>query len=193
MTPVAVSRHGAARHAHARLALTTRRRFYSANSRSVRIVEASARDGLQSIKTIIPTATKIELIRRLADTGLRSIEATSFVSPKWVPQLADGADVMREVLKLEKHHLDVNGTHIDFPVLAPNLKGLENAHKAGAKEVVVFASATEAFSKANQNCTVEEALSKAEVVAKKALELGLKVRGYVIMTCCFMCCVVVAC
>lgn len=176
MTPVAVSR-GAARHVHARLFLTTRRRFYSANSRSVRIVEASARDGLQSIKTIIPTATKIELIRRLADTGLLNIEATSFVSPKWVPQLADGAEVMKEVLKLEKHHLDTNGRQIDFPVLAPNLKGLENAHKAGAKEVVVFASATEAFSKANQNCTVGEALSNAANVAKQALDLGLKVRG----------------
>lgn len=180
MTPVAACRQRAARHvqAHARhLIVPTRRCYSAASSRAVRIVEASARDGLQSIKTIVPTATKIELIRRLADTGLRSIEATSFVSPKWVPQLADGADVMKEVLKLEKLHLDANGKPIDFPVLAPNLKGLENAHKAGAKEVVVFASATEAFSKANQNCSVEEALDKQEVVAKAALELGIKVRG----------------
>lgn len=143
------------------------RHFSSRNS--VRIVEVGPRDGLQNIKQTVPTTTKIELIRRLADTGLRDIEATSFVSPKWVPQLADGAQVMKEILG--------ESTDRRFPVLAPNLKGLENASKAGAKEIVVFASVTEAFSKANQNCTVEEALGQAEAVTKAALKLGIKVRG----------------
>ncbi|CEJ94361.1 Putative HMGL-like domain-containing protein [[Torrubiella] hemipterigena] len=148
------------------------------SSRSVRIVEAGPRDGLQSIKVTVPTATKIELITRLADTGLADIEATSFVSPKWVPQLADGAQVMKDVANLQKQHQQ-NNRLVNFPVLAPNLKGLLNAHNAGAREVVVFASATEAFSKANQNCTVAEGLDHAENVAGEALRLGLKVRGVV--------------
>ncbi|KAH8657336.1 hypothetical protein BGZ61DRAFT_486253 [Ilyonectria robusta] len=146
-------------------------------SRSVRIVEVGPRDGLQNIKESIPTATKIELIHRLAGTGLRDIEATSFVSPKWVPQLADGAQVMNNIIPFaQQHHQDLD---IQFPVLAPNLKGLTNANKAGAKEIVVFASVTEAFSKANQNCTIAEALAQAEMVTKQALSLGIKVRGVV--------------
>lgn len=148
-------------------------RLYSSSlSSSVRIIEVGPRDGLQNIKTSIPTATKIELIKRLADTGLRDIEATSFVSPKWVPQLADGAQVMKEILPMRKKRPELR-----FPVLAPNLKGLENAHKAGATEIVVFASVTEAFSKANQNCTIEEALTQAETVTRAALRLGIRVRG----------------
>ncbi|KAF7557413.1 hypothetical protein G7Z17_g750 [Cylindrodendrum hubeiense] len=133
------------------------------------IVEVGPRDGLQNISPFIPTATKIELVKRLAGTGLRKIEATSFVSPKWVPQLADGTELLEG---LRSESLDVQ-----FPVLAPNLKGLERASKAGAKEVVVFASSTEVFSKANQACTVEEALKEAEAVTKEALRLGIKVRG----------------
>lgn len=151
-------------------------RLYSSspNSRCVRIVEVGPRDGLQNIKRSIPTATKVELIQRLAETGLRDIEATSFVSPKWVPQLADGAQVMKEILPLGNQK-----TELRFPVLAPNLKGLQNAHKAGAKEIVVFASVTEAFSKANQNCSIEEALAQAEEVTSEALKLGILVRGLV--------------
>lgn len=156
----------------------TSTRWYSSSlsgSRSVRIVEVGPRDGLQNIKESIPTATKIELIHRLAGTGLRDIEATSFVSPRWVPQLADGTQVMNDIIPFaQQHHQDLD---IQFPVLAPNMKGLTNANKAGAKEIVVFASVTEAFSKANQNCTIAEALAQAEMVTKQALSLGIKVRG----------------
>jgi len=140
---------------------------------AVRILEVGPRDGLQNIKKSIPTPVKIELIQRLASTGLRNIEATSFVSPKWVPQLADGAEVMSEILPLAQEK------PFRFPVLAPNMKGLENAIKSGAKEVVVFASATEAFSKKNQNCTVEEALEAAQKVTETALKNGVAVRGVI--------------
>jgi hydroxymethylglutaryl-CoA lyase len=151
--------------------------LHSLSSNAVRIVEVGPRDGLQNIKQSIPTATKIELIQRLAKTGLRDIEATSFVAPKWVPQLADGAEVMKEILPLQNQQRELR-----FPVLAPNIKGLQNAHKAGAKEIVVFASVTEAFSKANQNCSIEEALTQAETVTKEALKLGILVRGLVSLT-----------
>ncbi|KAI1018018.1 hypothetical protein LB504_003803 [Fusarium proliferatum] len=152
-------------------------RRFSSQRAEVLIVEVGPRDGLQNIKESIPTATKIELIRRLAETGLTNIEATSFVSPKWVPQLADGAEVMREILKCPGHIYQSG--QMNYPVLAPNLKGLENASRAGAKEIVVFASVTEAFSKANQNCTVEEALQQCEAVTKKALSFGIRVRGVI--------------
>jgi hypothetical protein len=114
------------------------------NASAVRILEVGPRDGLQNIKQSIATPIKVELIQRLASAGLRDIEATSFVSPKWVPQLADGATVMNQILPLAKQ------SQIRFPVLVPNAKGLQNAIQSGAKEVVVFASATEAFSKRNQ-------------------------------------------
>lgn len=140
---------------------------------AVRLMEVGPRDGLQNIKAVVPTDVKVELIRRLAATGLRNIEATSFVSPKWVPQLADGSEVMRQVLGL------AHDNQIHLPVLAPNLKGLQNAIRSQAQEVVVFASCTEAFSKINQNCTVEEALTKAQSVAEEALRNGIKVRGVV--------------
>ncbi|KAL4802564.1 aldolase [Aspergillus unguis] len=139
----------------------------------VRILEVAARDGLQNIKATIPTATKIALLQKLAATGLKHIEATSFVSPKWVPQLADGDTVLKSVLPLAA------AQGIIFPVLAPNMKGLENACKAGAQEVEVFASATEAFSKANQNCSIEEALRGAELVAAEAKKRGVRVRGVI--------------
>jgi hydroxymethylglutaryl-CoA lyase len=132
---------------------------------------------LQNVKQTIPSAIKVELIKRLAATGLCDIEATSFVSPKWVPQLADGAEVMREILHIGEQRTEAGG--IRFPVLAPNFKGLQNAYKAGAKEVVVFASATEAFSKSNQNCTIDEALAQAQTVTEAALKDGIAVRGYV--------------
>ncbi|KAJ4248449.1 hypothetical protein NW762_012786 [Fusarium torreyae] len=145
------------------------RPYSSSSPNHCRIVEVGPRDGLQNISPFVPTATKIELIKRLSETGLRNIEATSFVSPKWVPQLADGADVMRAIVSVN--------SDAQFPVLAPNMKGLERAAEAGAKEIVVFASVTEAFSKANQSCTIDEALNQAEVVTKKALDLGIRVRG----------------
>lgn len=139
-------------------------------------MEVGPRDGLQNIKQSVPTETKIELIRRLAETGLRNIEATSFVSPKWVPQLADG----RAVLQATNHLIDAQagqGHAFRVPVLAPNMKGLQNAREAGANEIVVFASVTEAFSKANQNCTVDEAIGQARAVTKEALLSGIKVRA----------------
>ncbi|KAJ4178791.1 hypothetical protein NW767_013950 [Fusarium falciforme] len=147
------------------------RRYLSSSrpSNVCRIVEVGPRDGLQNIKTFVPTATKIELIKRLAQTGLRDVEATSFVSPRWVPQLADGAQVLEA--------LGPQTRRIRHPVLAPNLKGLERASAAGANEIVVFASVTEAFSRANQGCTVAEALDQAEEVTKKALGRGIKVRA----------------
>lgn len=149
-----------------------RRRRYSAVSQShCRIVEVGPRDGLQNIKPFVPTATKVELIKRLVDTGLGDVEASSFVSPRWVPQLADGEQVMGS--------LDLGNSNVNHPVLAPNLKGLERASKAGAKEIVVFASVTEAFSKANQGCEVKDALRQAEDVTKEALKRGIRVRGLV--------------
>lgn len=109
-------------------------------SSAVRIIEVGPRDGLQNISVAVPKTTKVELINRLMGTGILNIEATSFVSPKWIPQLADGKEVLESALGL--------GTQksVRFSVLAPNLKGYENAVAAGAKEVVVFASATESFS-----------------------------------------------
>jgi hydroxymethylglutaryl-CoA lyase len=139
----------------------------------VRLLEVGPRDGLQNIKTQVPTEVKVELIKRLAATGLTNIEATSFVSPKWVPQLADGATVMEQVLPLAREK------PLNLPVLAPNLKGFQNALKSSAKEVVVFASCTEAFSKMNQNCTIEEALAQAKGVIEAATERGVRVRGVV--------------
>ncbi|KAH7142195.1 hydroxymethylglutaryl-lyase [Dactylonectria macrodidyma] len=161
------------------LRLNAYRRYQSTyrNDGKLRIIEVAPRDGLQNQDQQVPKDTKVELIKRLAGTGLRDIEATSFVSPKWVPQLADGAIVMRDILRFAQH--EHKGHPLRFPVLAPNAIGLKNANAAGAKEVVVFASITEAFSKSNQNCTVAEALSQARAVAKEALSLGIKVRGVV--------------
>jgi hydroxymethylglutaryl-CoA lyase len=142
-----------------------------ARSRSVRILEVGPRDGLQNIKQTIDTKTKVQLIQQLAATGLQNIEATSFVSPKWVPQLADSADLMRQISPLASQ------AEMRFPVLVPNLKGLEAAIKSNAREIVVFASATEAFSQKNQNCTVAKALARAEEVVKAALKKDILVRG----------------
>ncbi|CAK8565332.1 unnamed protein product [Lathyrus sativus] len=136
----------------------------------VKIVEVGPRDGLQNEKNIVPTAVKIELIHRLASTGLSVVEATSFVSPKWVPQLADAKDVMQAV-----HNLG----GIRLPVLTPNLKGFEAAIAAGAREVAVFASASESFSKSNINCSIEESLVRYRIVTRAAKELSIPVRGYV--------------
>ncbi|XP_010673052.2 uncharacterized protein LOC104889511 isoform X1 [Beta vulgaris subsp. vulgaris] len=136
----------------------------------VKIVEVGPRDGLQNEKNIVPTDVKIELIKMLASSGLPVVEATSFVSPKWVPQLADAKFVIQAVQ-------NVQGSR--FPVLTPNLKGLEAAVAAGAKEVAVFASASESFSKSNINCTVEESLARYRDVASAAEKLSLPVRGYI--------------
>jgi len=136
----------------------------------VRIVEVGPRDGLQNEKQNVPTATKLELIHRLAVAGLRDIEVTSFVSPKWVPQMADQAEVMRGL----RRHPGVN-----YPVLTPNLKGFEAAVEVGAREVAVFAAASEGFSRKNINCSIDESIDRFVPVLNAAKQSGIKVRGYV--------------
>lgn len=143
----------------------------SSLSKTVRIVEVGPRDGLQNIKTVIPTSIKIELIKRLASCGNSIIEATSFVSPKWVPQLADGAQVLNGIQNLMKDG------KINFPVLVPNTKGLESAIKSGVKETAVFISASEGFSQKNINCSVAESLRRVQKVVTAANQAGVRVRG----------------
>nr|GMD71437.1 hydroxymethylglutaryl-CoA lyase, mitochondrial [Ipomoea batatas] len=136
----------------------------------VKIVEVGPRDGLQNEKNNVPTSVKVELIRKLVSCGLPVVEVTGFVSPKWVPQLSDAKDVMQAVKNLEGARL---------PVLTPNLKGFEAAIASGAKEVAVFASASESFSKANINCSIEESLVRYRAVTSAAKKLSIPVRGYI--------------
>lgn len=141
----------------------------------IRIVEVGPRDRLQNISTPIPTATKVSLIQRLHTTGLQTIEITSAVSPEAVPQLADNQEVMaHEVIK---GLISQDGMRL--PVLVPNKKGLELAMKHGVKEVAVFVSATEGFSRANTKCSVGEGLARAREVAQIAKREGVQVRGCV--------------
>jgi hydroxymethylglutaryl-CoA lyase len=142
----------------------------SALPASVRIVEVGARDGLQNEKTIVPTATKIELIDRLSATGLRTIEATSFVSPKWIPQLADAAEVFAAIDKRPG---------VAYPVLVPNLQGYERARAVGAGEVAVFTAASEAFNRKNVNATIDGSIDRFVPVFERARADGVKVSGYV--------------
>ncbi|MET0653943.1 MAG: hydroxymethylglutaryl-CoA lyase [Pseudoxanthomonas sp.] len=137
---------------------------------SVRIVEVGPRDGLQNEKTIIATADKIELIDRLSRTGLRSIEATSFVSPKWIPQLADAAEVFAAIDRRPD---------ISYPVLVPNEKGYERAREVGAQEVAVFTAASEAFNQKNINASIDESIERFRPVLERARADGVRVRGYV--------------
>ncbi|XP_074570017.1 hydroxymethylglutaryl-CoA lyase, mitochondrial-like [Curcuma longa] len=145
-------------------------KFFGGMPKFVKIVEVGPRDGLQNEKHIVPAAVKVELIKKLVLSGLSVVEATSFVSPKWVPQLADAKDVVEAI------H-DVHGVRL--PVLTPNLKGFKAAIAAGAKEVAVFASASESFSKSNINCSIEESLTRYREVIAAAKELNIPVRGYV--------------
>ncbi|KAL4749596.1 hypothetical protein BDW72DRAFT_204666 [Aspergillus terricola var. indicus] len=142
---------------------------------TVRIVEVGPRDGLQNIPQSIDSATKLELIRRLRDAGLQTIELTSFVSPRAIPQLADA----QVVVKNTDIQTLLRNPNLRLPVLVPNLKGLERALQNGIKEVAVFISATEGFSRANINCTVDEGLERARQVASRAASAGVSVRGYV--------------
>lgn len=136
----------------------------------VRIVEVGPRDGLQNEKAIIATADKIALIEKLAATGLGTVEATAFVSPKWVPQMADAAEVYSGVAKREG---------VRYPVLVPNLQGYERARAVGVTEIAVFGAASEAFSKANINASIEESLARFAPVLEAAKRDGVAVRGYV--------------
>lgn len=136
----------------------------------VKIVEVGPRDGLQNEKEIVPTTVKVELIKMLVSSGLPVVEATSFVSPKWVPQLADAKDVMEAIRNVEGSR---------FPVLTPNLKGFEAAVASGAKEVAIFASASESFSKSNINCSIEDSLTRYSEVTLAAKKVSIPVRGYI--------------
>ena len=136
----------------------------------VRIVEMGPRDGLQNEKQIVSTEIKVELIARLGAAGLSAIEAASFVSPRWVPQMGDAADVMARIERLPG---------VSYPVLTPNLQGIEAALAAGATEVAVFGAASESFSRKNINCSIAESLVRFEPVMAAAQAAGIRVRGYV--------------
>lgn len=134
----------------------------------VKIVEVSPRDGLQNEQTLISTAIKVELVNRLSTAGFKNVEATSFVSPKWTPQMADAAEVMAQITRHP-------GTI--YSVLTPNMKGFEGALASGADEVVIFGAASEAFSHKNINCSIAESLARFEPVAAAAHAAGLRLRA----------------
>jgi hydroxymethylglutaryl-CoA lyase len=136
----------------------------------VRLVEVGPRDGLQNEAQPVPTDVKVALIDALGDAGFCAIEATSFVSPKWVPQMADAADVMARIRRRPG---------VRYPVLTPNLRGFEAALAAGADEVAVFVSASESFSRRNINCSIDESLGRARPVFEAAHTAGVRVRGYI--------------
>jgi hydroxymethylglutaryl-CoA lyase len=136
----------------------------------VRIVEVGPRDGLQNEMGEVPTAVKLELIERLAGSGLSAIEATAFVSPKWIPQMADHTEVLARIRRKPG---------VSYPVLTPNLKGFEAARAAGATEVAIFGAASEAFSKKNINCSIAESLERFRPVVDAAMAANIRVRGYI--------------
>ncbi|WP_275956794.1 hydroxymethylglutaryl-CoA lyase [Paraburkholderia fungorum] len=142
----------------------------------VHVVEVGPRDGLQAESTFIPTDTKIELVNRLVGTGLQRIEAASFVSPKWIPQMADGAEVMAGIDR---------AAGVAYAALTPNMRGLEAAIESKVDEVVIFGAASEAFSIRNINCSVAESLERFVPVARAAKETGLRLRASI--SCSFGC------
>ena len=137
---------------------------------TVKIVEVGPRDGLQNEKVVIPTEVKIDYITALADAGLRVIEAGAFVSPKWVPQMADTAEVYRDIPK---------DPGVEYPVLVPNMKGLDRAIEAGVKSIAIFTAASETFNKRNINMSIDESFGNYAPVAARARAEGIRVRGYV--------------
>jgi isopropylmalate/homocitrate/citramalate synthase len=138
--------------------------------KSVRIVEVGPRDGLQNEKSTVSVEIRIEFINRLSETGLKTIETGAFVSPKWVPQMADTDKVYAAIGKKPG---------VSYPVLVPNAKGMESAVAAGVKEIAVFAAASESFSQKNINCSIDESLERFRPVMEEAKKHGIKVRGYV--------------
>ena len=136
----------------------------------VTIVEVGPRDGLQNEKQNLSVATKIELINRLSECGLKVIESGSFVSPKWVPQMADTEAVMAGIKTVKG---------VRYPVLVPNLTGFERAVKSGAREIAVFTAASETFSQRNTNCSISESLARLESVTQQAKTAGIRIRAYV--------------
>ncbi|MEM9331324.1 MAG: hydroxymethylglutaryl-CoA lyase [Pseudomonadota bacterium] len=139
-------------------------------SEHVTLFEVGARDGLQNEKVMIPTGKKIELIDMLSDCGFEKIETTAFVSPKWVPQMADAEEVMAGILRRPG---------ISYAVLTPNMKGYERAKNAGASEVAVFGAASEGFSQANVNCSIAETIERFKPITEAAKLDGIPVRGYI--------------
>ncbi|KAL0803386.1 hypothetical protein ABMA28_017398 [Loxostege sticticalis] len=142
----------------------------SASTSQVRIYEVGPRDGLQNESKLVPTDVKVELIHKLAEAGLKDIESASFVSPKWVKQMADGKDVMNTIKRVPG---------VNYPVLVPNLKGYSIARQCNAEEVAIFPAGSEGFSQKNLNCSVEEGLRRFKEVADQAVKDGVRVRGYV--------------
>jgi hydroxymethylglutaryl-CoA lyase len=138
--------------------------------KEIKIVEVGPRDGLQNEPQLVPTEIKVELINRLSRSGLKAVESTSFVSPKWVPQMADSSEVMKGIDRRKG---------VSYPVLTPNLQGLTAAIAAGATEVAVFAAASESFSQQNINCSIDQSLERFAPLITTATEQGLQVRGYV--------------
>jgi hydroxymethylglutaryl-CoA lyase len=138
--------------------------------KQVRMVEVGPRDGLQNEARTVPAATKIALIERLAETGLAVVEAGSFVSPKWIPQMADTADVLAGLKRKPG---------VAYPVLVPNMKGFDAARAAGVDEIAIFGAASEKFSQRNINCSIAESLERFAPVAAAAKQHGLRVRGYI--------------
>jgi len=138
--------------------------------KQVRIVEVGPRDGLQNEKKVLSSEFKIDFINSLSTTGLSYIEATAFVSPKWVPQMAGAYDILSGITR---------SPFITYGSLVPNTKGMEQAIKANAKEIAIFTAASETFNKKNINSTIDESLNKFRPVIEEALKLNITVRGYV--------------
>jgi hydroxymethylglutaryl-CoA lyase len=136
----------------------------------VKIVEVGPRDGLQNESETVPAEAKVQLIEMLVDAGLPVVESGAFVSPKWVPQMATSAEVFKQINKR---------TGISYPMLVPNLKGLELAYAAGVEEVALFAAATETFSQKNTNCSIAESIDRFNAVIVEGQALGMKIRGYI--------------
>lgn len=136
----------------------------------VKLVDVGPRDGLQNQPEKVSLKTKVQLVDMLSDTGLKAIEAGAFVSPKWVPQMADSAQVMRQI----KRHPEVS-----YPVLTPNMKGYDAALAANCDEVAIFGAASESFSQKNINCSIAESLERFRLVVERAANDGIKVRGYI--------------
>ena len=136
----------------------------------VKIVEVGPRDGLQNESSTVPAEIKIRLIEMLADAGLPVVESGAFVSPKWVPQMATSSEVFQQIERR---------TNVSYPMLVPNLKGLELALDAGVEEIALFAAATETFSQKNTNCSIAESIDRFNAVIDQAQGTGLKIRGYI--------------
>ncbi|XP_077296036.1 hydroxymethylglutaryl-CoA lyase [Arctopsyche grandis] len=145
-------------------------RYYSSDSAKVNIIEVGPRDGLQNESKMVPTNVKIELINLLSETGLSTIETTSFVSPKWVPQMGDNVDVMKGIKKFPG---------VNYPVLVPNIKGFEAALGAGATEIAIFGAASETFTRKNVNCSIDESLERFRAISEQAIAKKIRMRGYV--------------